>query len=127
MSQWPIAILPALVALRWAVLWRRTRRERLRFAWLAPTGALAGVLVGLCAVGSSLDRRSCFGDDCRGDVAHFTSSLDASAGLGTLILISSALALLTAAVLAVTTLVVETVLMVRRHERGDAGQGNVTT
>jgi hypothetical protein len=75
------------------------------------------VIAGLLWALGSTRRASCFGDHCRGDVAGFTARFDANAGLGGLLLVNSWPAFFVAVALAVTTLVVETVLLVRRHER----------
>ncbi|MDI6103983.1 hypothetical protein QLQ12_35875 [Actinoplanes sp. NEAU-A12] len=84
---------------------------------LAPVGAVAGVAIGLISVLSSRPQASCFGGECRRDAAHSAFDFDANSGLDGLILINSWLAFFVATVLALLTLVTETVLMVRRHER----------
>ncbi|BBH65423.1 hypothetical protein ACTI_21080 [Actinoplanes sp. OR16] len=122
---WSVWILSAVFLARWIFLWRGERRARLRFALTAPIGAIVGVIIGLLSVSASMDDASCFGRNCRGDVSNFTASLDANAGLGGLIVANSVLGLITAAALAVITLVVETVLMVRRHERAQRDESSM--
>jgi hypothetical protein len=120
MVPWFFWVVPAVFVIRWTVLWWGTRQARLRFALHAPLGALAGVVLGVVVGIVSQRDRSCFGDDCRGDLAGFLASVDASTGLAELIVACSLSALLTSAVLSSVTVVVETVLMVRRHERNEA-------
>lgn len=122
MVPWFFGVVPAVFAIRWTVLWWGTRQARLRFALHAPLGAIAGVVlgvvIGIVSIVSQRDR-SCF-DDCRGNLVSFLASVDASTVLAELIVACSLLALLTSAVLSSITVVVETVLMVRRHERDEA-------
>jgi hypothetical protein len=112
---WLIWTLSVLFLVTWVYLWFRTRRARMWFAVLAPTGAFVGVIVGVFWSLTAASDSSCFGRNCRGDVGNFTESLDANAGFGGFLLANSILAFAVGMTLAVISLVVEVALMILRH------------
>ncbi|GAA4934278.1 hypothetical protein [Actinoplanes utahensis] len=115
---WMQWALTALIVVMWARSWWRDRTYRLWFALLAPAAAIGGGVLGLVLTFSEAREaaRSCVGSDCHG-VAAFTGRVDGADGLGPWITANSALAFPVAAGLTVLTMVVESVLLVRRHTR----------
>ncbi|RSM52616.1 hypothetical protein DMB66_39850 [Actinoplanes sp. ATCC 53533] len=107
---WQCWALPALLVVAWTALWWGSRRARLWFAGLTPPGAVVIILLGLIEMLSPGPQQ-----DEPADLSGRISAL--GSGPGTLIVAVGLLALVVGTALTIVTFVVETTLMVRRHER----------
>jgi hypothetical protein len=106
-------ILPVLLVVTWTGLWWGSRRARLWFAGLAPPVAVAVILLGVIEGLSSSPSSS-------QPPADLHVRIDAmGTGPGMLMVAIGLCTLVVAIGLTVVTFVVETTLMVRRHERAE--------
>ncbi|WP_157437907.1 hypothetical protein [Actinoplanes subtropicus] len=95
----------------WTGLWWGSRRARLWFAGLMPPGAVVIILLGLSEMLSPVRPQQ------QGEPADLSARISAlGSGPGMLIAAVGLLTLVVGTALTITTFVVETTLMVRRHE-----------
>ncbi|KUL41456.1 hypothetical protein [Actinoplanes awajinensis] len=121
---WRYATLPVLLVVAWTALWWASRRARMWFAGLAPAGAIAVVLLGAIQMLSPSDSaRSCGTTSCPGGPADLSTRIDTlGSGPGALTMTVGLLTVIVATALMIVTLVVETTLMVRRHEKAERAE-----
>ncbi|GAA2687650.1 hypothetical protein [Actinoplanes palleronii] len=121
---WRYATLPVLLVVAWTALWWASRRARMWFAGLAPAGAITVVLLGAIQMLSPSDSaRSCGTTYCPSGPADLSTRIDTlGSGPGTLTMTVGLLTVIVATALMIVTLVVETMLMVRRHEKAERAE-----
>jgi hypothetical protein len=107
---WRCWLLPALLVVAWTGLWWASRRARLWYAGLTPPAAVVIILFGLVEMLSPPPQQ--------GEPADLHVRIGAlDDGPGTMTVAVGLLALVVGTALTITTVAVETTLMVRRHER----------
>ncbi|BEL05340.1 hypothetical protein Q0Z83_035310 [Actinoplanes sichuanensis] len=120
-------VLPVLLVVVWVrSWWRGTRRFRLWFALLAPTGCVAGLVLAVIGAFSGAGS-SCSGSSCTGSrVQRWAADVDAPSDVLVWWGRNAQLGLAVAVVLTVVTLIVEYILLVRRDSREAATHEDLT-